>query len=185
VLASWALAPLLGWDTAAVIWVAWTWCSVWRLDADATARRAAREDPGRAGADALLLTASVMSLAGVVLVVARASNAAGLAKSLQVGLGVASIICSWSVIHTVFTLRYARLYYAGADGGVDFKQTEPPRLSDFAYMAFCIGMTFQVSDTDLKSATFRATVLRHALLSYLFGAVIIATTINLLAGLTK
>lgn len=184
-LASWMAAPLAGWDAAAVTWVAWTWLSVWHLDAEATARRAGREDPGRAGADALLLTASVTSLAAVALVVARAGNSAGLAKALEVGLGVVSIVCSWTVIHTVFTLRYARLYYAGSDGGVDFKQPGPPCLSDFAYMAFCVGMTFQVSDTDLKDPAFRRAVLRHALLSYLFGAVIIATTINLVAGLTK
>jgi uncharacterized membrane protein len=68
---------------------------------------------------------------------------------------------------------------------VDFNQEDPPRYTDFAYMAFTIGMTFQVSDTQLTTAEVRATALRHALLSYLFGSVILAATINLLAGLAR
>ena len=76
------------------------------------------------------------------------------------------------------------LYYADDLGGVDFNQDEPPRYTDFAYLAFTLGMTFQVSDTDLKNHLVRVTALRHALLSYLFGAVILATTINLVAGLS-
>jgi uncharacterized membrane protein len=68
---------------------------------------------------------------------------------------------------------------------VDFNQDAPPRYTDFAYMAFTIGMTFQVSDTQLTSAEVRAAALRHALLSYLFGSVILAATINLLAGLAR
>jgi len=82
-------------------------------------------------------------------------------------------------------MRYAWLYYAGADGGADFHQEEEPRFSDFAYLSFTVGMTFQVSDTELNTSAFRATVLRHSLLSYLFGTVIVALTINLVAGLTK
>ena len=66
---------------------------------------------------------------------------------------------------------------------MDFNQAAPPRYVDFAYLAFTIGMTFQVSDTDLQTPAIRATALRHALLSYLFGAVIVATTVNLVAGL--
>ena len=87
------------------------------------------------------------------------------------------------MVHTVFTLRYARLYYTGTDGGVDFHQDDPPRDGDFAHLGFTIGMTFQVSDTDLTTTKVRVTALRHALLSYLFGAVILAATINLIAGL--
>jgi uncharacterized membrane protein len=64
-------------------------------------------------------------------------------------------------------------------------QDDPPRYADFAYLAFTIGMTFQVSDTDLKTTEIRATALRHALLSYLFGSVILAATINLIAGLAR
>jgi uncharacterized membrane protein len=62
---------------------------------------------------------------------------------VRVAIGLASVVLSWAMVHTVFTLNYARLYYRGPDGGVDFNQREPPRYSDFAYLAFTIGMTFQ------------------------------------------
>ena len=94
-------------------------------------------------------------------------------------LSVASVALAWATVHTLFTTRYARLYYTGPDGGIDFNEADPPRYADFA---FTIGMTFQVSDTDLGTNEVRRTALRHALLSYVFGAVVIATTINLVAG---
>jgi uncharacterized membrane protein len=139
----------------------------------------------------MLLSASVISLAAVVVVLIDAGNSSGPAKDLLVGLGIISVVLAWGIVHTVFTLRYARLYYGQPRGdgqprgGIDFNEEDPPRYSDFAYLAFTVGMTFQVSDTSLQTKQMRATALRQGLLSYLFGAVIIATTINLIAGLTK
>jgi uncharacterized membrane protein len=120
------------------------------------------------------------------LVLVRAGDSNDLSKGLLVGLSVASIVLAWSVVHTVYSLRYAKLYYEGTAGGVDFNAKEAPcYIIDFAYLALTIGMTFQVSDTNLKTTSIRRTALRHALLSYAFGTLIIATTINLVAGLTK
>jgi uncharacterized membrane protein len=179
------LALLVGWDVTVVVYVAWTWASTWRLDADATAELAVREDPGRAVTDALMLIASVASLAAVGAVIATAGSRAGVDRQVGIGIGVASVVLSWTLVHTVFTARYAQLYYAGPDGGVDFHEEDPPRYRDFAYMSFTVGMTYQVSDTNITEKAMRETVLRHALLSYLLGAVILAATINLVAGLTR
>jgi uncharacterized membrane protein len=181
----WWLVPLSGWDIAALIFVSWMWHSLWSLDAADTAEQARRENPRRAAADTLLISASVASLIAVGLVLARAGHGNGLTKGLLAGLSVASIVLAWSVVHTVYSLRYAKLYYAGTTGGVDFNTHAAPCYIDFAYLALTIGMTFQVSDTDLKTTDIRRTALRHALLSYAFGTLIIATTINLVAGLTK
>ena len=164
----WELTPLLGWDTAALTYLAWPYTTVSHLDSEHTARQAVAEDPGRAASDVLLLSASVASLVAVCLVIVRAGDSSGAVESLQAGLSLASVVLSWAVVHTIFTLRYASLYYSGPDGGVDFNQDDPPRYPDFAYLAFTIGMTFQVSDTDLKTTEIRATALRHALLSYLY-----------------
>jgi uncharacterized membrane protein len=95
------------------------------------------------------------------------------------------VLLSWALVHSNFTTRYARLYYTGIDGGIDFKSDEKPKYSDFAYVAFTLGMTYQVSDTDLQSQVMRSTALRHALVSYVFGVLIIGATINLVAGLSK
>jgi uncharacterized membrane protein len=117
-------------------------------------------------------------------VLVRAGHTTGLSKAQLVGLSVVSIILAWSVVHTVYSLRYAKLYYEGTAGGVEFNAEEAPRYIDFACLALTIGMTFQVSDTNLESTSIRRTALRHALLSYAFGTLIIATTINLIAGFT-
>ena len=89
-------------------------------------------------------------------------------------------------MHTVFALRYAHQYYAPqVDGHIDFKSGKDyePDYGDFAYVAFTIGMTFQVSDTDVGSRLTRRTVLKHTLMSYLFGAVIVALMVNVIASL--
>jgi uncharacterized membrane protein len=177
--------PLVGWDVAALVYVAWSWAIMLGVDARQTATLAVREDPSRAWSDVLLLSASVASLIAVGAVIGTAGSAAGAAKELHIGLGVVSVVVSWFLVHTIFTSRYARLYYTGPDGGIDFNQDDPPRYVDFAYVAFTVGMTFQVSDTDITTGSTRSAVLRHSLLSYLLGAVIIAATINLIAGLAK
>ena len=76
-------------------------------------------------------------------------------------LGLLSVAVSWFTVHTIFALRYALLYYADPEGGVDFNQDEPPCYRDFAYLAMTVGTTFQVSDTDLHTTGIRVTVLRH------------------------
>jgi uncharacterized membrane protein len=181
----WQTIPMLAWDASALTWVTSVWWRIGRLDAVATSVHATYEDPRRATADALLLSASVISLVAVVLGVIKAGSTHGDEKAVLVGAGLLTIVVSWAVVHTLFTLRYAALYYTGPDGGVDFNEDDRPNYADFAYLAFTIGMTYQVSDTNLTSKEIRHTALRHALLSYLFGTVIIAATINLAAGLAK
>lgn len=184
--AGWAeRAPLLAWIVAALGYVGSVLVSVLRYDAATTKRHALAENPGRAAADVLLLVTSVVSLAAVGVLIFHASQAEGAAKLLDIGLGLGSVVVSWAVVHTLFMLNYARQYYGDPEGGVGFNQSEQPRYADFAYLAFTVGMTFQVSDTDIQSRSIRASILRHALLSYVFGTVIIATTINAVVTLSS
>lgn len=93
-----------------------------------------------------------------------------------------------AVVNTVFTLRYADIFFSLPAEGIDFGgagESEAPSYRDFAYLAFTIGMTYQVSDTTLRDRRLRRAVLNHALLSYVFGVVIVATSINLIAGLVR
>ncbi|UUL77422.1 DUF1345 domain-containing protein [Pseudarthrobacter sp. Fe7] len=179
----WAYAPALGWAAASATYLAWVWSVIGRMGPADTAAHARREDPGRVFSDVLVLTATVASFAGVGLILVDASNAQGSTKDAIVAMALGSIALSWFLVHTLYTLRYASIYYR--DGtGVDFNEKAPPRYADFAYLAFTVGMTFQVSDTDLKTDAIRTTALRQALLSYLLGAIVLATTINLVSGLT-
>ena len=182
----WQAAPLLGWDTAAVVFLVWVWSAIGGLDENATAKAAVREDPSSALADFVIIGAGLACLGAVGLALLKAANTAGGGKALLIGLGVVSVALSWACVHTVFTLRYARAYYSAAvPGGINFNEDDPPAYLDFAYVAFTIGLTFQVSDTNLSSKRIRRLALRHALLSFLFGAVMIGLTINVLASLLK
>lgn len=184
-LTNWQAAVLIAWDAGAATFLLWVWLVIGRLDAEHTRRLAVREDNSRAAAEVMVLTASVTSLVGVGTAVFKGSRATGGTEALLVTLGVLSIVVAWAVVHTVFTLRYAHLYYDDTPGGIDFNEDDPPRYLDFAYLSFTIGMTYQVSDTNLQSKTIRSAALRQGLLSYLFGTVIVGMTINVIAGLFK
>lgn len=174
---------IIGWIAAALTYLIWVWSRIGRLDAEGTKTHATREDPSRGLADALLVLAGVGSLAIVGFVLVQAAQLSGVARLVLGGLAILSVGLAWALIHTLFTLRYAYLYYDDTPGGVDFNQTEDPDYGDFTYLAFTLGMTYQVSDTAIGAREVRRTALRHALLSYLFGAVILATVINFVAGL--
>lgn len=178
-------APTVGWAVACCVFLVWVWALVGRLDEKATKARAILEDPTRGIAELLTVIASVASLAAVGILIVSAKDAKGAAEVGVPILAVVSVGLSWALVHTLFTLRYARLYYTGPPGGVDFNQDELPTYLDFAYLSFTLGMTYQVSDTDLKNRAVRHTALRQALLSYLFGAVILASVVNLVAGLAN
>jgi uncharacterized membrane protein len=182
-LTAWQAVPLLTWVAAAATWITLVWLSIAPMDNMLTSRNATREDPHGPAADALLLSASLASLGAVVLGILKAGHSHGFEKVLLLASGIAAIIASWAVVHTVFTLRYAALYYRDPEGGVNFNEDDKPSYIDFAYLAFTIGMTYQVSDTNLTAKAIRHTALRHALMSYLLGTVIIAATINVAAGL--
>jgi len=178
----WQVAALIGWNVAAVVFIGWIRLTIRGMDGEATARHAAIEDASRPTADLILILASVTSLVGVGLSLLEASGKPGLARAGITAVAAVTVILSWATVHTVFTLRYARLYYA-VGGGIDFHEARAPAYGDFGYLAFTIGMTYQVSDTTIDSRTIRRTVLHHAYMSYVFGTVVVAMTINVVASL--
>jgi uncharacterized membrane protein len=176
------LAVLLGWLVAAGGLLTWAWRISWPCDAEGT-RRLAEEEGRTRATDTAVLTAAVVSLAAVVegLVRSGSGDAVGVAV---VVLCVLVVMVSWALVTTVFALKYARRFYAdGPDGGIDFGQREPPAYSDFAYLASTVGMSFAVPDTQLESRVIRKVALGHALLSYLFGTVVVAVAVNLVTNL--
>ncbi|MDQ0754756.1 DUF1345 domain-containing protein [Arthrobacter sp. B3I4] len=185
----WVEAPAVGWSTAALTYVLWVWIRIGRLDARGTRAHATSEDPSHGVTDLMILAANMASLAAVAAVVLDSHNSDAGFRLAGGLLALASVALSWMLVQTLFTVRYAGLYYStapragSAEGGIDFNQDEPPQYTDFAYLATSLGMTYQVSDTALKNHAIRAEALKHSLLSYLFGTVILATTINLVVGL--
>jgi uncharacterized membrane protein len=181
--AAWGVAVSLGWSALALVFLVSAWAVLLPMDGVDTKGHARADDVSRPTADLLLVGASVASLVAVGYTLIVAGNRRGTTEALLIGLAVVSVALAWTVVHTVYMLRYAGAYYGDPVGGVDFGGDTQPDYRDFAYLALTIGMTFQVSDTNLKTKAFRHMALRHALLSYLFGAVIVGVTINVVASL--
>lgn len=139
-------------------------------------------DPGRSVTDLVVLTGALASLAGVGMML-LAKNTSDSAKAIEALVTLGSVLSAWLLIHTMFALRYARHWHNAEEDCIDFHMDAEPAYSDFLYTAFAVGVSFAISDTDLKTTAVRRIALGHAWLSYLFGTVAVAATINLVAGL--
>ncbi|MBT0768670.1 DUF1345 domain-containing protein [Kineosporia sp. J2-2] len=180
VLAAPELAALTAWTVAFAVLLTWVWRICWNRDAAATEELAEEENRSRS-TDVWVLLAAVASLAAVVVALVQSSSQ----QDAAVLLSVLAVILSWALVNTVFAFKYARLYYLDEPDakGIDFKQSQPPAYSDFAYLAFTIGMSFAVPEAEPASTRIRRVALGHALLSYLFGTGVLAVAINLVTNL--
>ena len=179
---SWSVAALFAEDIAALVFLVWVWSTIATADAPATSRLARTEDASRAAADLVLIGAGAGSLLAVGFTLGQAGDAGSPGRGLLTALAIVSVVLAWLSVHTIYLLRYARDYYSPPEGGIDF-HGEAPDYVDFAYLALTIGMTFQISDTDITAKRIRRAALRHALLSYVFGTVIVAITVSSVAAL--
>jgi uncharacterized membrane protein len=172
------LAAILG---SATIFVVAGWIVLWPMDADATRGTVQREDFRPVAEEIVVVAAALAGLVGIVaLLLLSGSGSARAAAALAPG----GAFMVWAALHLMYATRYAHLYYGAAEGGIDFNSThDRPAYRDFLYFSYNLGMTYQVSDTGVSNGTIRAIALRHCLLSYVFGTVILATTINLVTGI--
>jgi uncharacterized membrane protein len=179
-LADGLLGVLAGIAGAATLFVATGWLSLWPMDAERTRHDAFREDFRPAVEELVVVAAALSGLVGVVLLLVVGDTDDSTAAA---AIALAGVFMSWAGLHLMYAARYAHLYYyAGSGGGIDFNSNAQPAYRDFFYFSYNLGMTYQVSDTGVSSTTIRAVALRHCLLSYVFGTVILATTINLVTG---
>jgi uncharacterized membrane protein len=180
----WHYAPAVGWIGAATVYLGATWFVIAPLNGAETEDHVKQrhEDGAPTVSHIIVLIASVASLAGVGYLLAGAGPDRHVGEA---AIGVLSVIAAWFAIHTTFMLRYAQLYYLGGEPDtISFHQADyRPRFLDFAYLAFTVGMTYQVSDTDLASRSMRGSVLAQALVSFMLGAIVLASTINLVLQL--
>jgi uncharacterized membrane protein len=182
----WGMAVVTGWDAAALAFLLSIWPIIIRADGAHAAQLATREDETRGSAAVLLVGASVASLLGVGFALDHAGRQGWPLRVLLIGVAVLTVVLSWTVVNTVYTLRYADLHFSSREAGIAFGDSaaqQRPTYRDFAYVAFTIGMCYQVSATTVRDRRIRGTVLSHAFLSYVFGVVIVAGSVNLIAGL--
>ncbi|MGW6123050.1 DUF1345 domain-containing protein [Nocardia sp. NPDC055165] len=174
------LGILSGIASAATVFVIAGWFVLWPMSPGETERVARREDFQPFIEELSVVAAALSGLVGIVVVlVLRHSNASNIAAAVALG----GVFMAWASVHLMYAARYAYIYYQQPRGGIDFNITAQPDYRDFFYFSYNLGMTYQVSDTNVSDEKIRAIALRHCLLSYIFGTVILATTINLVAGL--
>lgn len=174
------LGLLAGVAAAATLFVGVGWIALWPLDPAATRRNVQREDFRPVVLELVITGAAVGGLVGVVMLLLLGGTTAGHGAAATAPAGIFML---WAGLHLMYATRYAHLYYTPAPGGIDFNSDDEPAYRDFLYFSYNLGMTYQVSDTAVSSSAIRGVVLRHCLLSYVFGTVILATTINLVAGI--
>jgi uncharacterized membrane protein len=181
----WRVRIGAGLDLALLGALVFPWHLILTSTPEQSRKRAAVDYPGRTTFTLIRLMTSIVGLlAAVWLLTARTSDVPPSETPLVLGLGVVAVATAWSVLHTVYTLVYAHLYYYedGDAGGLAFAGDRPPDDLDFAYFAFTIGMTFQTSDTSVTTRTMRSVVLRHAVLAFAFNTTIFALAVSLVAG---
>jgi uncharacterized membrane protein len=177
-------------DAAAVVLVGVFWFIGMHHDASDTACRAALEDPGRNVVLALVLGSVGFGLAAAAILLGHGPHVTSMnEKGVVYGVGLLAVIAGWFLIHTIFVFRYAHLFYFDSDDdgsaqrGLIFPGTDEPNDFDFAYFSFVIGMTFQVSDVQIKDSGVRRVALLHALIAFAYNTTIVALVINILSGL--
>jgi uncharacterized membrane protein len=152
---------------------------LWPMTPDDTRQHAQRENYHPEVEELLIAAAALGSLVLIVVLLVGDSST----RNVAAAIGLAGVFLTWAMLHLMYAARYAYLYYDEREGGIDFNSNDQPSYRDFVYFSYNLGMTYQVSDTGVSSTAIRSVVLRHCLLSYVFGTVILATTINLVAGL--
>ena len=187
----WATRLVAAWDLFCLCILALLWAGTHRADVAHIRRLATRQDPGRTWAFVAMLVGSAASLLAVVLLLADLPNMRGREVAVHVGLSAGAVTGAWLLVHSVFALRYAHVYFSedpATDppdylGGLDFPGAPPASYWDFAYFAFVVGTTAQTADVAISSTRMRRLVMLHGLLAFAFNTSIVALTINLLAGL--
>lgn len=179
---------MIGWDTFSLCMIVMSWTTFFITRSKEIRAQAKVQDPSRSIIFIIILISTLASfLAVLILLVTQKDGNSGAAWRLPIA--VAGMLFSWILIHTIFALRYAHIFYGDHKtkrdthaGGLEFPGDELPGYLDFAYFSFVLGMTFQVSDVQISSKRFRHLALLHGLISFGFDTIMIALTINIIAG---
>ncbi|MGO1181446.1 MAG: DUF1345 domain-containing protein [Micrococcaceae bacterium] len=184
----WLTAGLIGWIVFIAVHALWVTLSVRGMDAEQTRLHARREDPSRSVRDILHVVSAAAAVAGMGAMLI-AADSAPVARVLNAALGLAAVLGAWTIIQIVYMLRYAALYYEDADSAasaaIDFNNDQDPTYLEFAYFAFTIGASFATSDAAVRATSIRLAVLRHSLLSFFFGSVVLASATSLMLQLVS
>jgi uncharacterized membrane protein len=185
----WPTRFLCVWDTGMICFLSLTFWLMLQATPATMRRHARQDDEGRLVILTLVTAAACISIFAIGFLLSDKGLTSNLLV-LHLILSIVTIVGSWLLVHTIFTLHYARLYYQDRKTateckaeGLDFPGDTEPDYWDFLYFSFVIGMTSQVSDVAITSQAIRRLSLIHGVLSFFFNTTIVAMTINIIAGL--
>ena len=184
----WQFRGLLGWSVGVAVYLALAWWLCERFDAKRTRERAQAQDEPSMVLFLLLLLATMACVSAIVIMMQQSKDLSGTQRTLHIAMSVIALIASWLFIQTMFTFHYAHLYYHEEmqnepDGpGLQFPGGLDPDYFDFLYYSHVVGMTSQVSDVQVTSREMRRLTLVHGVLSFGFNMLILALSINVVAG---
>jgi uncharacterized membrane protein len=169
------------------------WITILKAEVHEVKYIAKRQDSSRTIVFIFVLVAAIISLFAVIFLLKILPDTKAAGYWYHIGFSIISVVLSWALIHTIFTFRYAHLYYSCRreekgmekedEGGLQFPNEDSPDYLDFAYFSFVIGMTFQVSDVAITSRQIRHLALFHGLISFIYNTVILALSVSIIAGL--
>jgi len=179
---------MIGWDSFSVCMIVMTWITFFITKSQHIRQQAKVQDSSRSQVFLIVLICTLASfLAVLILLVTKKDGDSGASWRLPIAFG--GMLFSWILIHSIFALKYAHMFYGNHEtkkdthaGGLEFPNDDRPEYLDFAYFSFVLGMTFQVSDVQITSKRLRKTAMFHGLLSFGFNTIMIALTINMIAS---
>lgn len=179
---------MIGWDTFSLCMIVMSWITFSIVNSKQIREQSKVQDSSRSFIFIIVLISTLASFLAVLLLIIS-KKAGHNDTTMSLVIAIAGMLFSWFLIHTIFTLRYAHIYYGDHEtkpnshaGGLEFPGDSKPEYFDFAYFSFVLGMTFQVSDVQITSKRLRYLAMLHGLLSFGFNTIMIALTINLIAG---
>lgn len=190
-----AIQFILVWSSFAFTGLLLFWITILTAEVNEVKNIAKQQDSSRTIVFFFVLFAATISLFAVIILLKILPDTKAAGYKYHIGFSIISVVLSWTLIHTVFTFRYAHLYYTchkeekgiqkETRGGLQFPGDGEPDYMDFAYFSFVIGMTFQVSDVSISSRQIRHLSLFHAIISFVFNTVILALSVGIIAGLVQ
>jgi len=184
-----AARGLIAWNVGAAVYLALTWRLFLTAKGAEVRLRAGHEDETPWGLLSLVIGAIIASLVGIVLSMVESKHGSSDVQNLVAGLALLTLVVSWIMLQTIFVLHYAHRHFGDANGdgeingGFRFPGEPAETYLDFVYLSFCIGATFQVSDTNVERAALRNLITAHGAVAYLYNTMILALGINILSGL--
>lgn len=185
-----ATRVVAAYDAAATVLLAFFWLRSLHMDAELTRLRAANDDPGHNVILLIVLASVVLGLVSAIAIIGHGPHVQNQTEKWEAYiLGILAIALGWFLVHTVYTFRYAHLYWFDDDGdgtecgGIHFPGTTRPNDYDFAYFAFTLGTSFAVSDPQVTETRVRREVIVHSVISFAYNSIIVGMVINLFAGI--